>query len=141
MLEKVIEGARKRGITFTTYARQADSAVAQHEVAETALQIDSAWLQVMHAAVEVEDIAAEGKPMDYVARARVRGLVGYAAKLIREAIDALLPSAVREDSRIQARSSECGAMPASRCDMDWSQPTLGLEIYGRALAYLPQFEG
>ena len=85
----MIEGTRTRGITFTTYTRQADAAVVQHEIAEAALQIDSAWLLTMRAAAEVEDTAATGKQMDYVARARVRGLVGFAAKLIREAVDAL----------------------------------------------------
>jgi alkylation response protein AidB-like acyl-CoA dehydrogenase len=42
MLEQVIEGTSKRGITFTTYTRQADSAVVQHQIAEAALGIDSA---------------------------------------------------------------------------------------------------
>jgi 3-hydroxy-9,10-secoandrosta-1,3,5(10)-triene-9,17-dione monooxygenase len=133
MLEKVIEGTRKRGITFTTYARQADSAVAQHEIAEAALQIDSAWLQVMHAAAQVEDIAAEGKPMDYVARARVRGLVGYAAKLIREAIDALASiggaSGFADSSPLQRMWRD--ASIATRHGLVTTDP--GLEIYGRAL--------
>ena len=133
MLEKVIEGTRKRGITFTNYARQADFAVAQHEIAEAALQIDSAWLQVMHAAAQVENIAAEGKSMDYVARARVRGVVGYAAKLIREAIDSL--------ASIGGASGFADASPLQRMWRDASIATRhglvttdpGLEIYGRAL--------
>jgi alkylation response protein AidB-like acyl-CoA dehydrogenase len=74
MLEKVIEGTRTRGIRSTTYTRQADAPVVQHRIAEAALKIDSAWLQAMHAAAEVEDTAKAGSRMDYVTRARVRGI-------------------------------------------------------------------
>ena len=124
MLENVIEGTRKRGITFTTYARQADSAVAQHEIAEAALQIDGAWLQVMHAAAQVENSQPRESrwtmsPGHVYAGSLDTPRSSSARRLMR-----LLPSAVRVDSRIQARSSECGAMPASRRDMDWSQPIL-----------------
>jgi 3-hydroxy-9,10-secoandrosta-1,3,5(10)-triene-9,17-dione monooxygenase len=72
-----------RRITLTTYSRQADSAVVQHQLAEAALKIDSAWLQVTHAAAEVEDTAVAGMQMEYIARARVRSVVGYAVKLVR----------------------------------------------------------
>jgi 3-hydroxy-9,10-secoandrosta-1,3,5(10)-triene-9,17-dione monooxygenase len=89
ILEKLIEDTCRRGIAFTTYTRQADSPVVQHEQAEASLKIDSAWLQVMRSAAEVEEIAKAAGQMDYLARARVRGVVGYAAQLIREAIDVL----------------------------------------------------
>jgi 3-hydroxy-9,10-secoandrosta-1,3,5(10)-triene-9,17-dione monooxygenase len=133
MLEKVIEGTRERGIAFTTYTRQADAPVVQHELAEVSLKIDGAWLQVMHAAAEVEETAAAGKPMEYIARARVRGTVGYAAKLIREAIDAL--------ASIGGASGFADASPLQRMWRDASIATRhalvatdpGLEIYGRAL--------
>jgi alkylation response protein AidB-like acyl-CoA dehydrogenase len=60
MLEKVVEGATTRGITFTTYTRQSDAPVVQHQIAEAALKIDSARLQAMHAADEVQNIAVAG---------------------------------------------------------------------------------
>jgi len=133
MLEKVIDGTRTRGITFTTYTRQADSAVAQHEIAEAALQIDSAWLLVMRAAAEVEDAAAAGKQMDYVDRARVRGLVGYAAKLLRETVDALASiggaSGFADSSPLQRMWRDANV--ALRHGLVNNDP--GLEIYGRAL--------
>jgi 3-hydroxy-9,10-secoandrosta-1,3,5(10)-triene-9,17-dione monooxygenase len=105
----------------------------QHQIAETALKIDSAWFQVMRAAAEVEDTAAAGKQMDYVARARVRGVVGYAVKLIREAIDAL--------ASIGGASGFADSSPLQRMWRDASIATRhafittdpGLEIYGRAL--------
>jgi 3-hydroxy-9,10-secoandrosta-1,3,5(10)-triene-9,17-dione monooxygenase len=133
MLERVIEGTRTRGITLTTYTRQGDSPVVQHQMAEAALKIDSAWLQVMRAADEVEDAAVAGKQMEYVARARVRGVVGYAVKLVREAIDTL--------ASIGGASGFADSSPLQRMWRDASIATRhafittdpGLEIYGRAL--------
>jgi 3-hydroxy-9,10-secoandrosta-1,3,5(10)-triene-9,17-dione monooxygenase len=133
MLDKVIEGARTRGISFTTYTRQADAPVVQHEIAKAALKIDSAWLQLMHAAAEVEETAAAGKQMGYVARARARGIAGFAAKLIREAIDALASiggaSGFADSSPLQRMWRD--ASIATRHGIITTDP--GLEIYGRAL--------
>ncbi len=133
MLEKVIGGTRTRGITFTTYTRQADAPVVQHRIAEAALKIDSAWLQVMRAATEVEDTARAENQMDYVARARVRGIVGYGARLIREAIDALMSiggaSGFADSSPLQRLWRD--ASIATRHALLATDP--GLEIYGRAL--------
>jgi len=71
--------------------------------------------------------------MDYVARARVRGLVGYAAKLIREAIDALASiggaSGFADSSPLQRMWRD--ASIATRHGLVTTDP--GLEIYGRAL--------
>lgn len=133
MLEKVIEGTRTRGITFTTYTRQADAPVLQHQIAEAALKIDSAWIQVMRAAAEVEDTARAGSQMDYVARAHVRGIVGYAARLMREAIDALMSiggaSGFADSSPLQRMWRD--ASIATRHALLATDPSL--EIYGRAL--------
>jgi len=133
MLEKVIEGTRTRGITFTTYTRQADAPVVQHQIAEAALKIDSAWLQTMRAADEVEDTARAGSQMDYLARARVRGVVGYAARLIREAIDALISiggaSGFADSSPLQRMWRDANI--ATRHALLATDPSL--EIYGRAL--------
>ena len=133
LLQEVIEGTRKRGITFTTYTRQADSAVVQHQVAEAALKIDSAWFHTIRAAGDVHDVAVSGNLMDYAARARVRGECGYAAKLVREAIDSLVSiagaSAFAEASPIQRMWRDANV--SSRHAMLASGPNL--EIYGRAL--------
>ena len=133
MLEKVMEGTRTRGITATTYTRQADAPVLQHQIAEAALKIDSAWIQVMRAAAEVEDAARAGSQIVYVARARVRGIVGYAARLIREAIDALMSiggaSGFADSSPLQRMWRD--ASIATRHALLATDPSL--EIYGRAL--------
>jgi 3-hydroxy-9,10-secoandrosta-1,3,5(10)-triene-9,17-dione monooxygenase len=77
------------GVTFTTYARQSDSAVVQHQVAEATLDIDAAYLHLMNAAEQVHSAAAVGQPLDYLSRARMRGVVGYATKLLRQAVNTL----------------------------------------------------
>jgi 3-hydroxy-9,10-secoandrosta-1,3,5(10)-triene-9,17-dione monooxygenase len=133
LLQEVVQGAHKRGITFTTYTRQADSAVVQHLVAEAALKIDSAWFHPMRAARDVHTAAVSGDKMDDVTRARVRGECGYAAKLVREAIDSLVSVggaiAFAEASPIQRMWRDANV--ASRHAMLATGPNL--EIYGRAL--------
>jgi len=133
MLEKVIEGTRTRGISFTTYTRQADAPVVQHQVAEAALKIDSAKLLAMSAADEIEEAASAGNQMEYVARARVRGSVGYGTKLIRGAVDTL--------ASIGGASGFADASPLQRMWRDINiaarhallATDSNLEIYGRAL--------
>jgi 3-hydroxy-9,10-secoandrosta-1,3,5(10)-triene-9,17-dione monooxygenase len=133
MMEKVIKGTCTRGITFTTYTRQADAPVVQHQIAEAALKIDSAWLQATSAATEVEELAGAGKEMNYLGRARARGVVGYATKLVREVIDTLASiggaSGFTDASPLQRmwRDANIAARHASLT----TDP--GLEIYGRAL--------
>jgi alkylation response protein AidB-like acyl-CoA dehydrogenase len=61
MLAEVIAAAGRRGIRFTTYTRQADSAVIQHRLAEAALNIETAELHLLDGAEQVENFAAAGK--------------------------------------------------------------------------------
>jgi alkylation response protein AidB-like acyl-CoA dehydrogenase len=132
LLEAVMEGTHKRPITFTTYARQADAAVVQYQMAEAAFKIDGAWLHTMRAANDVDEAAATGRQLDYVTRARIRGECGYAAKLVREAVDALVA--------VGGASSFADTNPIQRMWRDASVATrhgalasADLEIYGRAL--------
>ena len=71
--------------------------------------------------------------MDYISRARVRGIVGYAARLIREAIDALMSiggaSGFADSSPLQRMWRD--ASIATRHALLATDPSL--EIYGRAL--------
>jgi alkylation response protein AidB-like acyl-CoA dehydrogenase len=123
----------KRGITYTTYGRQADSSVFQHHIAEAALKIESAWLHAMRAAKDIDETAAAGKQMDYLTRTRIRGESGYAAKLVREAVDALVSvagaSSFAESNPIQRMWRDANV--ATRHAMLATAPDL--EMYGRAL--------
>ena len=132
LLEAVIDGTQKRPITFTTYSRQADAAVLQHQMAESALKIDGAWLHTMRSASDVDEAAGAGRQLEYAARARIRGECGYAAKLVRDAVDALVS--------VGGASSFADTNPIQRMWRDASVATrhaalatTNLEIYGRAL--------
>jgi alkylation response protein AidB-like acyl-CoA dehydrogenase len=133
ILESVIDGTSKRGITFTNYTRQADSSVVQHQIAEAAVKIDTASVVAMRAAQEVENAAVTGNSIDYIARARIRRVVGFAARLLREAIDPLMS--------IGGASGFAASSPLQRMWRDANIATRhvllatdpSLEIYGRAL--------
>jgi 3-hydroxy-9,10-secoandrosta-1,3,5(10)-triene-9,17-dione monooxygenase len=133
MLAEVIAAAPRRGISFTTYARQADSPVIQHHLAEAALNIETADLHLMSSAEQVESFAAAGKLMDYPTRARIRGSVGYAAKVLREAADILASiggaSGFAETSPLQRMWRDVNV--ATRHALLATDPAF--EIYGRAL--------
>jgi 3-hydroxy-9,10-secoandrosta-1,3,5(10)-triene-9,17-dione monooxygenase len=133
LLEEVIEGSRKRAISYTTYSRQADAAVVQYQMAEAALKVDSASLHWMRAAKDIDDAAAAGKSLKYLTRARIRGECGHAAKLVREAVDSLMSvgggSAFAEAASIQRMWRDISV--ASRHGMLSTAPNL--EMYGRAL--------
>jgi alkylation response protein AidB-like acyl-CoA dehydrogenase len=133
LLQAVVEDSRKRPITYTTYSRQADAAVVQHQTAEAALKIDSAWLHTKRAASDIDEAAVAGKQLDYLTRARIRGECGYAAKLVREAADCLVSvggaSAFAETNPIQRMWRDINV--SSRHAMLSTAPDL--EAYGRAL--------
>jgi 3-hydroxy-9,10-secoandrosta-1,3,5(10)-triene-9,17-dione monooxygenase len=133
VLEAVIAGAAKRGISYTTYERQIDSSVVHHQVGEAALQIDSARLHAMRAASDIHEAALAGPVMDYTRRARVRGDCGYANKLLRAAVDTLVSIAGAgsfaeaspvqrfwRDANVAGRHAAITAMPS-------------FELYGRTL--------
>jgi alkylation response protein AidB-like acyl-CoA dehydrogenase len=133
LLEAVVEDSRKRPITYTTYSRQADAAVVQHQTAEAALKIDGAWLHTMRAASDIDDAAGAGKQLNYLTRTRIRGECGYVAKLVREAVDSLVSvggaSAFSETNPIQRMWRDINV--SSRHAMLSTAPDL--ETYGRAL--------
>jgi hypothetical protein len=63
MLAEVIDGAGKRGVTFTTYTHQTESSVIQNRLADAALNIEIALLNLISGGVQVQDCAAAGKHM------------------------------------------------------------------------------
>jgi 3-hydroxy-9,10-secoandrosta-1,3,5(10)-triene-9,17-dione monooxygenase len=133
MLAEIISAAPRRGITFTTYTRQAESPVIQHQLAEAAINIETAELLVMSCAEQLESRAAIGELMEYQNRARIRGKAGYTAKLLREAVDILASiggaSGFAEVSPLQRMWRDVNV--ATRHGLLATDPVL--EIYGRAL--------
>jgi 3-hydroxy-9,10-secoandrosta-1,3,5(10)-triene-9,17-dione monooxygenase len=133
MLEEVIKGTAKRGVSFTIYSRQADSPVIQHQVAEASLKVASARLLAIDAAARVQQVAESGRQMDSQERARVRGAIGYAVGQLREAVDTLASiggaSGFADSSPLQRMWRDVGI--ATRHGLITTYPAL--EVYGRAI--------
>lgn len=133
MLEEVIAGTAKRGISLTMYSHQSDSAVVQNRIAEAAVRIESAHLQALNIAEQIHQAAVAGTQIDYLARARMRGTIGYCARILREGIDALISiggaSAFASSSRMQRIWRDANV--ATRHVLLATESAL--EIYGNAL--------
>ncbi|MGH7907941.1 MAG: acyl-CoA dehydrogenase family protein [Candidatus Binataceae bacterium] len=133
ILESVSAGAHKRGISYTNYQRQTDSQVVHHHIGEAALKIDTAWLHTLRSAESIDSAARESRLMDYLTRARVRGDAGYAAQLVRDALDQLMSiagaAAFAESNPLQRlwRDAHVGSRHAAL-----NTPP-NFELYGRAL--------
>ncbi|HEU4619235.1 MAG TPA: acyl-CoA dehydrogenase family protein [Gammaproteobacteria bacterium] len=132
-LDHTLAAARARGITHTNFAKQADSAGFQIQVAEAAMKIDTAYLHALRAADDLDAAAAAGRHPDLRERARVRLDTALAAKYCREAVDLLVEahgtSSLTDANRMQRLWRD--AHVASRHAIT-SWP-VNLEIYGKAL--------
>ena len=132
-LDYVVSKAEARGITHTTFARQADSAGFQMLVAEAALRIDSAHLHALRAADDLDACTASGRYPDNTMRARMRADTALAAKYCRDAVDMLVSA--------HGTSSLADASPMQRFWRDIhvashhaiTEWQVNLEVYGKAL--------
>jgi alkylation response protein AidB-like acyl-CoA dehydrogenase len=131
--ELVTEKASARGITYTHYEKQIDSAGFQTQLAEASLLADEAHFHAFRAADDIDAYAARGEHPEVLARARMRMDAAHAAKLSREAVDLLVSahgtSSFAEASPLQRiwRDVSVGSRHAI---IGW---TPNLEIYGKAL--------
>ena len=89
-LKHVIDRATERNIPYTIYERQVDSPAFQLQIANAAMQIDSAHLHAYRAADDIDNAAANGEYLDYATRARVRADAGFVARMVTEAISTLV---------------------------------------------------
>ena len=136
-LRFVMDKAPKRGISYTKFERQIDSTAFQLQIAHAATLIDTAHLHVWRAAADIDDAAAAGEKLSYLARARVRADTAYAIIKIREAIDALLSA--------HGASSFAEVSPLQRIWRDSNtagrhavvDPLVNQEVYGKALLGIP----
>jgi alkylation response protein AidB-like acyl-CoA dehydrogenase len=125
--------ASEKGIVATTFARQADSAGFQIQLAEAALRIDSAHLHAFRAATDIDRNAAADVVPDYDARARIRADTAVAAGYVTSAVSTLLDAhgsggfaessplhRIWQDANVGARHALLNA-------------GVGYEVYGKAL--------
>lgn len=86
----VIEGAARRGVAMTSYTKQMDSPVAQHQIGEAMAKIDAAWLLVLENCNEIDRLALLRSPMSPADAARNRARIGLAVELCLQASDRLM---------------------------------------------------
>jgi alkylation response protein AidB-like acyl-CoA dehydrogenase len=132
-LDLAIAKAGTRGITHTTFARQADSAGFQMLIAEAAMKIDTAHLHAFRAADDLDAAAAAGRHPAPVERARVRIDTALAAKYCREAVELLVQahgtSSLADANRMQRLWRDVH-VASHHAITEWQ---VNLEVYGKAL--------
>ena len=136
LLENAMSNVTKRGVTYFSYARQADSEALLHQFASAAMTIESARLHMEHAVGRLMAEQTTG-PMSYLDSTRLQAGAAFAGQLLRTAANSIM--------------SLCGASafaahnPTQRAWRDicvgtshaMLNPTASLSLYGRALAGEP----
>ena len=132
-LEHAIAKSKTRGITHTNFAKQADSAGFQMQIAEAAMKIDTAFLHARRAAEDLDRHAQENRLMDVTARARVRMDTALAAKYCRDAVEILVQahgtSSLADSNRMQRLWRDVHTA-SHHAITEWQ---VNLEVYGKAL--------
>lgn len=88
-LETFLDTLPRRGIQYSWYAKQSEAPITHLQVGEASAKIDAARAILERHADAMDASAESGVYMDFLDRARVRRDVGYAEKLIWEAVDLL----------------------------------------------------
>jgi alkylation response protein AidB-like acyl-CoA dehydrogenase len=88
-LETFLETLPRRSIQYSWYAKQSEAPITHLQVGEASAKIDAARAILERHADAMDASAASGVYMDFLERAKVRRDVGYAEKLIWEAVDML----------------------------------------------------
>ena len=132
-LDYVISTAGKRAVTYTTYARQADSTAFQLQVAEAAMKIDTAHLHVPRACEDVQRYAKAHRFPDFKTRARMRSDTAYGIRNALEATNLLMSAygsgGFAESSPMQRWWRDANAAAGHAVGL----PSVAAEIYGKAL--------
>jgi 3-hydroxy-9,10-secoandrosta-1,3,5(10)-triene-9,17-dione monooxygenase len=132
-LDYVVSKATTRGITHTTFQRQADSSGFQMLVAEAAMKIDTAFLHALRAADDLDRAAGTGRHPDLSERARVRMDTALAAKYAREAVELLVQahgtSSLADRNPLQRLWRDVH-VASHHAITEWQ---VNLEVYGKAM--------
>ncbi|HEX7671760.1 MAG TPA: acyl-CoA dehydrogenase family protein [Polyangiaceae bacterium] len=131
--DAVLGNVGQRGVSYTSYARQADSAALLQNLGEAALELETAKLHVFRAAAELDAVAA-GRDMSSLALARVRGACGLASRALRSAMDGLVSvggaSSFAEGSVVQRQWRDLNMATRHA----FVATGVSFEAYGRELA-------
>lgn len=132
-LELVIDGTGKRGIVYTTYARQTDSHVVQKEIGEAATMIHTARVLMDTANKLIDDAALARRQISYLEQTRNKGETVFATQLLEQAVQKLMyvagSAAFNESTPLQRYWRDLNVASRHAANI----PNTGYEIYGRAL--------
>jgi alkylation response protein AidB-like acyl-CoA dehydrogenase len=129
----VIEQAKKKGIAYTTFGLQKDSAVLQQRIARAATQIEAAHVMAYDAADRIDRWAREGHVPDMNERAQIRATTSFVAESVTGALDSLITAhgsggfALKSPLQRYWRDSNVGARHA------FVLPDIAFESYGKTL--------
>lgn len=122
-----------RGITYTSYLRQADAALTHHQLAEATMKVDQARFHARRLAATAGMIAAD---LDLETRARCRADMGWTVRLCREATDIVQSasgaSAVHQKDPLQRVLRDMQVISVHSLLL----PSTNNEVYGRVLCGL-----
>jgi alkylation response protein AidB-like acyl-CoA dehydrogenase len=135
-LDVFLERLPGRTITYTDYASQAEAPITHLQVAEAKLILHSAEAHANRAS-ELTDGSVIGDDLTMLDRAAIRGHVGHAAKLARDAVTILFQasgaSAIHTSVPIQRYHRDIHSLALHAL----LQPNTNTELYGRVLLGLP----
>jgi 3-hydroxy-9,10-secoandrosta-1,3,5(10)-triene-9,17-dione monooxygenase len=132
-LEVVVGGTSKRGIVYTTYARQTDSHVVQKEIGEAATMIHTARVLMDTANRLIDEAALNHRTITYLEQTRNKGETVFATDLLVKAVDKLMyvsgSSGFMESTPLQRYWRDLNVAARHAANV----PNVGYEMYGRAL--------
>jgi alkylation response protein AidB-like acyl-CoA dehydrogenase len=133
LLERTLASVGQKPVTHWDYPRQADSHVVLEQIGEAAMEIDTAWLHILHAA-DALDITAQSGAVSPSEQVRLQAAQGFAVRMIRQAAERLMDiggaSAFAMSNPLQ-RAWRDIALGSRHAFVNTSQ---SLELYGRHLA-------
>jgi alkylation response protein AidB-like acyl-CoA dehydrogenase len=123
----------KRGITYTSYLRQADAAITHHQMDTATMKLDQARF---HAERLADTAAKRASDLDIETRARCRADTGWTVRLCREAADVIQSasgaSAIHRKDGLQRMLRDMQVISVHSLLL----PTTNSEVYGRVLCGL-----
>lgn len=123
----------KRGITYTSYLRQADAALTHHQIDTATMKLDQARF---HAERLADTAAKRASDLDIETRARCRADTGWTVRLCREAADVIQSasgaSAIHRKDTLQRMLRDMQVISVHSLLL----PTTNSEVYGRVLCGL-----
>lgn len=133
MLEEVVASAQNKPIVYTTYSRQADSAVVQAKLGQASAKVAAAKLLMEKTCAQIDQAGISRQPMTPMERAQSKAEGSFTIDLLTQAADELMflagSGAFAEHKSIARywRDLSVGARHTANL------PYVGYEILGKAL--------